>query len=182
MTKKEKKPIFTTRKVVVAAMLIAMSAIIGIFCKTYLNFLGGVLRVTFENLPTILAGIMFGPIVGGICGLATDIVSFLMSPQTYFFSPVVALGSLMVGVVSGVVAKLIIKKKGTLQVIVSGGAAHIIGSLLIKSIGLFPIYEWMILWRLLLYAAGIIPLELLILCLLFKSRAFMRLVGQTEDI
>ncbi len=176
-----KKRRISTRRLTVAAMLIAMSALIGIFCKTYLNFFDGVLRVSFENLPTILAGIMFGPIVGGICGLATDIISYLISPQSYFFLPVVSLGSLLVGAVSGIMAKFVVKQHGTLQVILSGGAAHLVGSLTVKSIGLFPIYSWLILWRLLLYVVAIIPIELLILSLLFKKRSFMKLIGETEE-
>ena len=170
----------STRRLTTAAMLIAMSALIGIFCKTYLNFFDGVLRVSFENLPTILAGIMFGPIIGGICGLATDIISYLISPQSYFFLPVVSLGSLLVGVISGIMAKYVVKRHGTLQILASGGAAHLVGSLIVKSIGLFPIYDRLILWRILLYVAAIIPIELCILTLLFKNRSFLKLVGETE--
>ena len=52
----------------IAAMLTAMSVVIGIFCKSFLNFGVGLFRVTFENLPILLAGIMFGPAVGGVVG------------------------------------------------------------------------------------------------------------------
>ena len=171
---------FSTKKMTVAAMLIAMSALIGIFCKTYLNFFDGVLRVSFENLPTILSGIMFGPIVGGICGLATDIISYLISPQSYFFLPIVSLGSFLVGAISGIMAKFVVKQHGYRQVIICGGTAHIIGSLIVKSIGLFPIYNLLILWRLLLYIVAIIPIELTILCLLFRKQSFLRLIGKSE--
>ena len=53
----------------VSAMMVALSAVIGYICKTIpaLN-LGSGLRITFENLPIIVVGIMFGPIVGGIIG------------------------------------------------------------------------------------------------------------------
>ena len=180
MQKRSSHSRFSTRKMTVAAMLIAMSALIGIFCKTYLNFFDGVLRVSFENLPTILAGIMFGPVVGGLCGLATDIVSYLLSPQAYFFLPVVSLGSLLVGVISGFMGKYVIKRHGTPQVLISGGSAHLIGSLIVKSIGLFPIYNWMILWRALLYCVAIIPIELAVLTLLFKKPSFLKLIGEEE--
>lgn len=179
--KKKNMPIrFSTKKLTIAAMLIAMSALIGIFCKTYFNFFDGVLRVSFENLPTILSGIMFGPVIGSICGLATDIISYIISPQSYFFLPLVSLGSLLVGAVSGIMAKFVVKNHGCRQVIICGGAAHIIGSLVVKSIGLFPIYDWLILWRLLLYVVAIIPIELTILCLLFKKKSFLKLISKEE--
>ena len=70
-------------KLTLAAMLTAMSVVIGIFCKSFLNFGAGLFRVTFENLPIILSGIMFGPTTGAIVGIAGDLVSYLLSPQIY---------------------------------------------------------------------------------------------------
>ena len=64
----------SVKRLALAAMLTAMSVVIGIFCKTVLNFADGLFRITFENLPIILGGIMFGPIIGALIG-ATGIVS-----------------------------------------------------------------------------------------------------------
>ena len=47
------------KRLVLGAMLAAMSVVIGMICKNFLNFGGGLLRITFENLP-----------MGGICTLA----------------------------------------------------------------------------------------------------------------
>ena len=55
--------LFSPKKIAFAAMLVAMSVIIGIFCKNFMNFGLGLFRITFENLPIILAGIYLGPIV-----------------------------------------------------------------------------------------------------------------------
>ena len=85
----------------VCAMLTAMSVAIGIFCKNFLDFGGGLFRITFENLPILLSGIMFGPIVGGAVGLCTDVVSYLLSGQIYPMNLIVTFGAVMVGVVSG---------------------------------------------------------------------------------
>ena len=52
-------------RLTLGAMLAAMSVVIGMFCKSFLNFGEGLWRVTFENLPIILAGIFLGPITGG---------------------------------------------------------------------------------------------------------------------
>ena len=54
------------KRLVLGAMLAAMSVVIGIVCKNFLNFGGGLLRITFENLPIILAGIFLGPLTGGM--------------------------------------------------------------------------------------------------------------------
>ena len=76
MSQKQNSRVFpSVKSLTLAAMLVAMSVVIGIFCKTFLNFAGGLVRITFENLPIILSGILFGPIVGGLVGAASDLVS-----------------------------------------------------------------------------------------------------------
>ena len=164
-----------------AAMLTAMSVVIGIFCKSVLNFGGGLFRVTFENLPIIMSGIMFGPIVGGVVGAATDIISYFLSGQAYPINLLVTVGATLVGVCSGVVSRYIFKKKGAVRLIVSASAAHVIGSMIIKPIGLFQFYQWAVLWRIPLYLI-IAPIEIVILCLIYRNSAMKRIIdGGLED-
>lgn len=165
-----------------AAMLTAMSVVIGIFCKSVLNFGGGLFRVTFENLPIIMSGIMFGPIVGGVVGAATDIISYFLSGQAYPINLLVTVGAALVGVCSGITAKYIFRKKGTLRIIVSASVAHIIGSMIVKPIGLFQFYQWAVLWRVPLYLI-IAPVEIVILCLIYKNSIMKRIIdGGVEDL
>ena len=177
---KTKKGLFPSVKgLTIAAMLVAMSVIIGIFCKNYLNFGMGLYRVTFENLPIILAGLLFGPAVGGVVGVASDLVSYLLSAQSFPLNPIVTAGACLVGVVSGFVSRYIVKKRGTWQIVASGAAAHIVGSMIVKPIGLFAFYQWGVLWRIPLYCA-IAPLEIFVLCLLFKQKSFARLLQDVQ--
>ena len=164
------------KELTLAAMLVAMSVVIGIFCKSVLNFGAGLFRVTFENIPIIISGLLFGPIVGGVSGLASDLISYLLSGQVYPPNLIVTLGAVMIGVISGTVAKFIIKKRSSAQIIVAGGLAHAIGSMIIKPIGLFTFYSWAVLWRIPLYLV-IAPIEILLICLLFKSGGFRRLIN-----
>ena len=176
----EKNSLFKSiKELTLAAMLVAMSVVIGIFCKSILNFGGGLFRITFENIPIIIAGLLFGPIVGGVSGLASDLISYLLSGQVYPPNLIVTLGAFMIGVVSGVVAKFVIKKRSSMQIIVAGGLAHIVGSMIIKPIGLYTFYGWAVLWRIPLYLV-IAPLEILLICLLFKSNGFRRVIGKIE--
>ena len=163
------------RALTTAAMLTAMSVIIGIVCKNFLNFGGGLFRITFENLPIILTGILYGPIVGGAVGAATDLISYFLSAQTYPPNLIVTLGATMVGVVAGIMARFVVKKRGYAQIILSGATAHIVGSMIIKPIGLFQFYQWAVLFRIPLYLI-IAPIEILILCLLYKNAAFRKVI------
>ena len=165
------------KKLAFAAMLTAMSVVIGIFCKTALNFADGLFRITFENMPIILAGIIFGPIIGGAVGVASDLLSYLLSGQTYPPNLVVTVGACVIGVLAGVVAKYIIKKRGKLQFIVAGASAHLVGSVIIKSAGLFVFYNWLVLWRIPTYIL-IATLEVIMLTLLYKNKAVKRMIDQ----
>lgn len=175
MNKTKRASIFPNLKsLTLAAMMTSMGVVIGMVCKSYLNFGNGLYRITFENLPIILSGILFGPIIGGIVGLATDLLSFLVSPQVLPLNPIVTAGAFAVGLVSGLVSRCIIRKKGTAQIIVSGALAHLVGSMIIKPIGLYQFYGVAVLVRIPLYLV-IGTVEILILCALFRNRSFQQL-------
>ena len=177
---KQKKKLFPSVKgMTVAAMLIAMSVIIGIFCKNYLNFGAGLYRVTFENLPILMAGMMFGPIVGSLVGIASDLVSYLMSNQIYPPNLLVTAGAGLIGACAGIVSRYIVKKVGCLQVIVSGASAHLLGSVIVKSIGLYQYYGILVLWRIPLYVV-IATVEILMLCLLYRRKNFLRVLNDIQ--
>ena len=159
-----------------AAMLTAISVAIGIFCKNFLNFSGGQLRITFENLPIILSGILFGPLVGGAVGVASDLVSYLMSSQAYPPNLIVTLGAFSIGFISGFMARFAVRKRGTLQVVAAALPAHLVGSMIIKTVGLYQFYHAGVLWRIPLYLV-ITPIETVLLCLLFKNQSFQKIVG-----
>ena len=176
MQKNKKHRLFKSVQVMtMAAMLCAMSVVIGIFCKNFLNFGNGLFRITFENLPIILAGIMFGPAVGGAVGAATDILSYLFSNQVYPINLMVTLGALSVGLVSGIVSKYMVKKHGYLRIVVSALSSHIIGSMIIKTYALYTYYGGAVLWRIPLYIA-IASLEITMICLMYHNHTVRKII------
>ena len=106
MNNKRKKVLFKSVKMLtISAMLTAMSVVIGMVCKTFMNYGNGMFRITFENLPIIMAGILFGPIIGGFVGAAADLVSYFLSPQAFPPNFIVTAGAITLGVLSGVFSK-----------------------------------------------------------------------------
>ena len=166
-------------RITLAAMLTSMSVVIGIFCKNYLNFGGGLFRITFENLPILLAGILLGPFYGVAVGAASDLLSYIFSAQIYPPNLLVTCGAMAVGLVSGVISRYLIKQRGYAQIIVSGAFAHIIGSMIIKPIGLYEFYGALVLWRIPLYLI-IAPLEITLLCMLYRRKSFRRLIDDIK--
>lgn len=169
----------SVRYITEAAMMIALSVIIGIFCKNFLNFGAGLFRVTFENIPIIMAGIIMGPVIGGVVGLSSDLLSYFLSAQAYPPNLIVTLGASMVGVVAGVCAKFIVKKRGSVQIIVSGALAHVVGSMIIKPIGLYQFYQYLVLLRIPFYMV-IAPIEIGLICVLLRRKSFARAVGYCD--
>lgn len=156
---------------VALAMLVAISIILG---KYLALSIGEVLRFSFENLPIIFAGIAFGPISAMLVAVAADLLGCLL--VGYAINPLVTVGAAVIGLSSGSVALLLKRFTGAKAlsvVILSTAAAHILGSVGIKTLGLAVFYDMpipvLMLWRLLNYTI-IAVLEILIIYLLLKSR------------
>ena len=114
------------------AMLAALSAVIGIICKNFLTF-NVYYRITFENLPIICAGLIFGPFAGAACGVCADIVSCLCSTNPAL-NPLITVGAALVGLCAGAVPRFIIKKRCAAQYALAVAGAHLIGQVTVKSI------------------------------------------------
>ncbi|MBO5907585.1 MAG: folate family ECF transporter S component [Clostridia bacterium] len=134
------------------AMLSAISIVLG----KYLAIPGGeVLRFSFENLPIILAGVAFGPVAGALVGTVADLVGCLL--VGYTINPLVTLGAVCIGLVSGISYRLLRKSSLPfwLKVAVVVALSHLLGSVVIKTFGLAQWYDMpfiiLMLWRLLNY-------------------------------
>ena len=142
----------TLRVAVAAALLAALSIVLG----KYLAISLPTLRFSFENLPILMAGILFGPIVGGLVGGLADLVGCLM--VGYEINPIIALGGTLVGVIAGLVPRLI-HRRDTVSLrpwilYLAVFLAHVVGSMTVKTIGMAIWYGTpteTLLWRIPLY-------------------------------
>ena len=115
------------------AMLTAISVVTGILCKNLFT-VAVYYRFTLENLGILFAGIFFGPGAGAVVGIAVDVISCLLSTNPAL-NPVILLGSVCVGVTSGIVARYFVKTRGLRQYVTAAAAAHLLGQVLVKSVG-----------------------------------------------
>lgn len=110
-------------------LLIAMS-VIGKFLSVTL----GPFRFGTENLPILLSGIMLGPTAGAVTGGLSDILGCLL--VGYPINPIITIGATSIGCICGFLYK---EKCWIFRSIL---IAHIVGSVIIKSIGLFIYYAY----------------------------------------
>jgi ECF transporter S component (folate family) len=162
------------RITVLLSLLAALSIVLG----KYLAIpVGEVLRFSFENLPLILAGIGFGPLGGALVGAVADLVGCAL--VGYTVNPLVTLGAMTVGAISGAVWMIIGSRSLPLPLKVGTtvAAAHIIGSVVIKTVGLATYYSMplgiLMLWRLLNYVI-VGCLEGIVICLLLRNKEIHR--------
>ena len=99
------KKAFSTQILVMMAALIAMQIILARFLGIQVS---DTLRVSFESIPVILAGMWLGPIPGAIVAVLSDLLGTILSGYGTWFPPLV-LGPLSVGILSGVSTKYIFR-------------------------------------------------------------------------
>lgn len=168
------KSIFDAKTLAICSMLTALSIVIGIFCKNLLNFGNGLFRITFENFPILLAGILYGPVAGTLVGAVSDTLSYILSTQTLAISPLITLGAAMVGLVSGATAKLLKKRSFSFRIVISAALGHLVGSIIIKSIGLYAFYGSYVFIRIPTYLI-ICALEIFLIHLVLKNKAICKI-------
>ncbi len=173
MRQKQRLALFGSLKILVLSSILAA---ISIVCGKYLAIPGGtVLRFSFENLPVLLSGVAFGPLVGAVVGAVADLIGSVM--VGYTINPVVTLGAATVGLLGGAVFRLGRPLPPLARLTLTVTVAHLIGSVVVKTLGLaafyaLPLWELM-LWRLLNYLI-IGALELMLLWLLLRNEGIRR--------
>lgn len=158
-----------------AAILASMSLILGKFLQIP-NPFQDFIRISFENIPIILSGLTMGPFAGALVGAVADVLGCLL--YGYAINPVITLGAVSIGLISGLSARFIPPRLVAVRVILAEIISHAVGSVFIKSFGLASWYAanyslsfWAFVgWRALTYLF-IAAAESVILILFLRNRA-----------
>ncbi len=155
-----------------AALLIALSVVLG----KYLAVSTPLFRFSLENLPIIMAGLFFGPVIGGLVGIIADLIGCVV--MSYTLNPLITAGAALMGILPGLIARISTRGDRPLRplaVCLSVAAAHVLGSMTVKTVGLAifahaPVRT--LLWRIPLYIV-IGGVECALLLLLTRNKLFM---------
>lgn len=170
---KKNNVIFGSLKILVcAAILCGMSIVFGKYLAINIT---QSFRLSFENLPVLVAGVFFGPFVGAAVGGVADIVGCLM--VGYTINPVITLGAVCVGLISGLVVKIFKDRLNLVSLLLAVFLSHAAGSVIVKTIGIWWFYSspfiYTLLMRSLIYlVTGM--LEFVIIFMMCKNKAFVR--------
>jgi uncharacterized membrane protein len=134
----------TTERIVIGGVLAALTLILGFVPNIgFIPLPNAVGDATIEHIPTILSGIIAGPVIGVLSGLIFGIVSFIHAPNPFFKDVTVSiLPRLFIGLTSWVAFTALKRVNRDLAAGVAGfvGAATntilVVGALILR--GYFP--------------------------------------------
>ena len=133
--KRNQNGIFSTRNLILMAALVAMQIILARFLSIQVS---DILRISFESVPVILAGMWLGPLSGAIVALVADILGTIIHGYGVWFPPI-ALGPILVGVISGLSTKYVFRSdlsstRESWKVVATVLVAGIVNSFLIGTV------------------------------------------------
>ncbi len=160
------------RVLLLMSLFIALSVICGKFLAINL---GEFIRLSFENMPILFAGILLGPVYGMVVGVAADLLGCLM--VGYVINPIITTGAAFIGLLGGIVWRYTSVISHALpRLCVTVLSAHLVGSVLIKTFGLASLYGTsflvLLLWRSLNYLI-VSAYETFVLLFLLKNRTVL---------
>ncbi|MEA4115320.1 ECF transporter S component [Mycoplasma sp. 744] len=99
---------WSIRKISFVGILIAISVVFLVISVGIMPFFSyPSFKISFIGLPVKITGFIFGPIVGGLVGLLSDLISFLFLPTNY--NPLYTLATASNGIIAGIIGWLFLK-------------------------------------------------------------------------
>lgn len=126
----------TTERIVIAGVLAAITIILGVVPGLgFIPIPNTTGSATTEHIPTILGGVVAGPLVGIVSGLIFGLLSFLRSTTPLFKDPLVAIvPRLFIGLVAWAVFAGLVRFNRDVAAVVAGFLGSATNTVLVLSI------------------------------------------------
>ena len=177
----QKKQTWNVKTLVFMALLVAMHLVLTRVLVIDL----GAYRISVGSVCTILAGLWLGPVAGGVCGFASDIIGCFM--KGYAVNPFITVAAILWGVLPALVRPLIANKKKTgktVGICVSIVVTAILSSLVLTTAGLVIMLGYnfyAIMPGRLIQFVIMIPIYCVLTCLLYFSPLTAMVAGDAAQ-
>jgi len=184
-----RKQRIATRTLAYCALLAALSVVLA---RLFALMPEESARFSLEAVPIYLAGVLFGPLAGGLVGFSADFVGCLFSPFGY--NPLFCVPPILYGVFGGLAQRLLAKKVSVSRILISLLPPIVLGSIVYQSFTLAFVYYSATFWEGLalklstrsIQFAIMLVLDTLVLQLLFQAKIFERIgiwppINQKKD-
>ncbi len=175
----QKNNVFSTKSLAICAMLTALSVV---FARLIGLMPSESMRFSIEAVPISLAGMLFGPVMGGCVGFAADFVGCLFSP--FGFNPIFSVPPILYGVFAGLMRPVLRKKVTILRLTIAFLLPVVLGSILYQSATLAymyykdgPFFQGFVYYlstRSVQFAITLVA-DVAVIYLIFKAKLFERL-------
>ena len=174
----QNKAIMTTKTLAYCSLLAALSVVLA---RLIIPMPDSTTRFSIEAVPMFLAGMLFGPLAGGLVGFAADAVGTLFSG--YGFNPIFCVPPILYGVFGGVFRYYLGRKCSFIRLLLALLIPVVFGSILYQSFTLAYVYYYETFWEGLMLKlttrsiqfAITIVLDVVVLELLVKTHLFHRM-------
>lgn len=124
----------TVQVIAYSAILMALSIVLTRMFSIMVPVpgVGNSLRIGFGAIPTIIAGMLFGPVAGGIVGGGSDIIGVLINPMGSAIHPGFTFTAILTGVIPGLVVSAFSKKYKINRAQVLQNGKHLTASIIIS--------------------------------------------------
>lgn len=173
------KKSMTTRTLAYCALLAAISVVLA---RLIIPMPNASTRFSIEAVPIYLAGMLFGPMAGGLVGFSADLVGCLFSG--YGYNPIFCVPPILYGVFGGLMRHYLANGVNIPRLIVGFLTPTLLGSILYQSAALafvynskgsfMPSFIFFLSTRAVQFAVTLI-LNVIVIALLFRSGIFTRL-------
>ena len=174
------KRVMTTRTLAYCALLAALSVILA---RLIIPMPNEFTRFSIEAVPIFLAGMLFGPLAGGMVGFSADLIGCLMF-STFGYNPIYCIPPILYGVAGGLFRHFLEKNTSLPRLVMAFLPPIVLGSIGIQSCvlaymkyGVEGFQEGVILFlstRSIQFAVTMV-LDVLVIFLLMRSNMFTRL-------
>ena len=124
---------FNLRTLIMMALLAALGAVFSAFLSIELAPTGfKVVEISLTPVPVMLAGMLFGPLAGGMVGFVADTAGFFMGAQIGAYNPAFSLTMALFGVIAGLFY-MKTQKNTVWRVTLAAGTAQIVCSVVLNT-------------------------------------------------
>ncbi len=128
------------RTLIIMALLAALGAVFSAYLSIELAPTGfKTVEISLTPIPVMLAGILFGPLAGGIVGFVADTAGFFMGVQNGAYNPVFSVTMALFGVIAGLYF-LKSQKAGIWRVTALSATAQIVCSIVLNTLAIWLFY------------------------------------------
>ena len=129
---KNKKTAWDTRVLVFLGLLVAMHVVL---TRLFVIELGSY-RISLGSVSTIMAGLWFGPVAGGVSGFVSDILGCIL--KGYAINPLITVAGILWGVIPAMMRRFIVgtKTKKTAALCVGVAITSVFSTLVFTTAGL----------------------------------------------